>query len=59
MIVRPALPGDVAAMADLQNRIIRIGGTTAYQTERSLDEVRAYLEGKGAICCFMAEEAGR
>lgn len=58
MILRPALPGDVVAMAALQNRIIRIGGTTAYQTERSVEAVRGYVDGEGAICCFVAEEAG-
>lgn len=58
MTVRPALPGDAAAMAAVQNRIIRIGGTTAYQTERSVEAVRAYVDGEGAICCFVAEVAG-
>jgi GNAT superfamily N-acetyltransferase len=59
VIVRPALPGDAEAMADVQNLIIRIGGTTAYQVERSVAEVRAYVDGPGAICCFVAEAAGR
>ena len=59
MILRPALPGDAAAMAAVQNLIIRIGGTTAYETERSEDQVRAYVDGPGAISCFVAEEAGR
>ena len=59
MILRPALPGDAAAMAAVQNLIIRIGGTTAYETARSEDQVRAYVDGPGAICCFVAEEAGR
>ena len=59
MILRPALPGDAAAMAALQNLIIRIGGTTAYETERSEDQVRAYVDGPGAISCFVAEDGGR
>ncbi len=59
MIVRPALPSDAEAMAAVQNLIIRIGGTTAYQSERMVAEVRAYIEGPGAISCFVAEEAGR
>lgn len=59
MIIRPARPEDAAAMADLQNKIIRIGGTTAYQTERSVEAVREYIDGAGAICCFVAEAEGR
>ncbi|MCZ8335292.1 MAG: GNAT family N-acetyltransferase [Rhodobacteraceae bacterium] len=59
MIVRPARPEDAIAMAALQNRIIRIGGTTAYQTERSVEAVRAYVDGAGVICCFVAEAEGR
>lgn len=31
MIIRPATPADAPAMADLLNRIIAIGGTTAHQ----------------------------
>lgn len=58
MIVRPALLPDVAAMAAIQNEIIRIGGTTAYETERSEDALRAYIDGRGAICCFVAEVGG-
>ncbi|NBE09175.1 GNAT family N-acetyltransferase [Paragemmobacter ruber] len=59
MIIRPARPEDAPAMADLQNRIIRIGGTTAYQAERSVDAVRGYIDGPDAICCVIAEAEGR
>lgn len=59
MIVRPALPSDAAAMATLQNRIIRIGGTTAHQAEHSPEEVRAaYVTGPGVLCCHVAEDGG-
>lgn len=59
MIVRPARPDDAAAMAALQNRIIRIGGTTAHQVEHTVDEVRdAYITGPGVVCCHVAEEGG-
>lgn len=59
MIVRPALPSDAAAMTALQNRIIRIGGTTAHQVEHSVEEVRdAYVTGPGVVCCHVAEEGG-
>lgn len=57
MIVRPALPGDAVAMAGLQNRIIRLGGTTAHQVEHSVDEVSdAYITGPGVVCCHVAED---
>lgn len=59
MIVRPARPADAAAMAALLNRIIRIGGTTAHQHEKSADQVLAdYILGPGTICCHVAEQAG-
>ncbi len=59
MMVRPATPADAAAMADLQNRIIRIGGTTAHQAEHSPDEVRdAYITGPGVVCCHVAVDGG-
>lgn len=59
MIVRPALPSDATAMAALQNRIIRIGGTTAHQMEHSVEEVcDAYVTGPGVLCCHVAEADG-
>jgi GNAT superfamily N-acetyltransferase len=55
VIVRPALPSDAAAMTALQNRIIRIGGTTAHQVEHSVEEVRdAYVSGPEVVCCHVA-----
>lgn len=59
MIVRPAVPGDAAAMVALQNEIIGIGGTTAHQTPRSAAQVLAdYIAGPDVICCHVAEAAG-
>lgn len=59
MIVRPARPDDAAAMAALQNRIIRVGGTTAHQVEHSVEQVReAYITGTGVVCCHVAEDGG-
>lgn len=59
MIIRPALPSDAEAMARLQNRIIRIGGTTAHQVEHAADEVRdAYVTGPGVLCCHVADDGG-
>jgi GNAT superfamily N-acetyltransferase len=54
MIVRPAFPADALAMAALQNRIIRIGGTTAYQHERSVDKVLDYIVNPSSVCCHVA-----
>lgn len=58
MIVRPATPADAPAMTALQNEIIAIGGTTAYQQPRSEDEVREdYITAPEAICCLVALDA--
>lgn len=60
MIIRRAIPADAEAMVGLQNRIIRIGGTTAYQEERTAGEVLdEYICGPGALSCFVAEAAGQ
>ena len=57
MIIRPATPQDAAAMSDLQNRIICIGGTTAHGVEHDAAYVDAhYISGPGVICCHMAED---
>lgn len=60
MIVRRAIPADVPAMTALQNAIIRRGGTTAHEVERTDAEVRAaYIDGPTVLCCHVAENAGR
>ncbi|MFE3838062.1 GNAT family N-acetyltransferase [Pseudogemmobacter sonorensis] len=60
MTIRPARAPDAPQMAGILNEIIRIGGTTAHQHERDPEAVgRAYIEGPGTICCFVAEEDGR
>lgn len=57
MIIRPATPSDAPAMTALQNEIIAIGGTTAYQRPRSEDEVcEDYITAPEAICCHVALE---
>ncbi len=53
---RNALPADTAAMTDLLNEIIRIGGTTAHQ--RPFVENRMlhhYVAPEGLISCTIAE----
>ncbi len=60
MIVRPAELRDAAGMTELQNAVIRIGGTTAHEVERNPDDLaRAYLTGPNVLCAHVAEEAGR
>ena len=60
MIVRPATPGDAAAMAALLNRIIAIGGTTAHQTPKTADAIlTGYIDGPDCITAMVAEDAGR
>lgn len=57
MIIRPAVPQDAAAMSALQNRIIRIGGTTAHEVEHDASYVEAhYINGPEVICCHLAED---
>lgn len=60
MIVRPALPGDAPAMAAVLNAIIRIGGTTAHEREKSPDQVCAdYVTGPDVLSSFVAEGQGQ
>lgn len=60
MIIRKALPADAEAMAALQNRIIRMGGTTSYQVERPVGAVLdGYICGPQALSCFVAEEGAQ
>ncbi len=60
MIARKALPSDAPAMADLLNRIIAIGGTTAHEQPKSPEDIRDnYIDGAGTITCVVAETAGR
>ena len=60
MIIRSAAPQDAAAMTALQNEIIQIGGTTAYELPRSVDAVlESYVTGPQVIACQLAEEKGQ
>lgn len=60
MIIRPAAQQDAEAMTALQNEIIQIGGTTAYQQPRSVDAVLAsYVTGPQVIACQLAEVDGK
>ena len=60
MIVRKAELRDAPGMTDMQNAVIRIGGTTAHEVERSVDEVaHAYLTGPTVLCAHVAEDQGR
>ncbi|NEX46148.1 GNAT family N-acetyltransferase [Pseudotabrizicola algicola] len=60
MMTRPATPADAGAMADLLNRIIAIGGTTAHETPKSAETVRRdYIDGPATLTCVVAESGGR
>ena len=60
MIIRMAGPRDASGMTDLQNAVIRVGGTTAFEVARSVDAVtQAYLTGSQALCAHLAEAEGR
>ncbi|MES2432413.1 MAG: GNAT family N-acetyltransferase [Pseudomonadota bacterium] len=60
MIVRSATPQDAAAMTALQNEIIQIGGTTAYERPRTTDAVLdSYVTGLQVIACQLAEDDGQ
>ena len=60
MIIRAATPTDAPAMANLLNRIIAIGGTTAHQSPKSVDTIlNDYITGPDTISCVVAESAGQ
>ncbi|WP_112311648.1 GNAT family N-acetyltransferase [Pseudogemmobacter bohemicus] len=61
MIIRRAELADAASMTALQNRIIRQGGTTAYEDERGEAQIIAsYIAPpEHGICCHVAEIAGQ
>ena len=60
MIVRHAVLTDAPGMTELLNAIIRIGGTTAYEVERSVDAfTTSYLTGPNALCAHVAEIDGQ
>lgn len=58
--IRTATRQDAEAMAEILNRIIAIGGTTAFR--QSFDVagiVNEFIEPARAICCFLAVEEGQ
>ena len=55
MIIRHATPADAQAMAQVLNRIIALGGTTAHQTPKSVDTVLDdYITGPDVLCAVVA-----
>ena len=56
--IRPATADDAGALRQILNRIIEIGGTTAFETPLSAAEFDAYfLRGAACLSCLMAETA--
>jgi L-amino acid N-acyltransferase YncA len=60
VIIRDARPGDAEGMADILNRIIAIGGTTAHETPKSVETVReGYISGPEVLSSVVAEDEGQ
>ncbi|MFK7752442.1 MAG: N-acetyltransferase family protein [Sedimentitalea sp.] len=56
---RPIVADDAVEACTLLNEIIRIGGTTAFQTELSVvDFANHYITGDDLICCHVALDEG-
>ena len=57
--IRPATAHDAAPLCAILNRIIAIGGTTAFETPLSPAQFdAAFLSGDDYVLCLMAETAG-
>jgi L-amino acid N-acyltransferase YncA len=55
MLIRKATVADAPAMADLLNQIIAIGGTTAHQHPKSIEDIKQnYIVGPDCITCVVA-----
>jgi hypothetical protein len=55
--IRPAMASDAAPLCAILNAIIEIGGTTAFEIPLSTAKFGDYfLEGKGVLACFVAED---
>jgi L-amino acid N-acyltransferase YncA len=60
VIVRTARPEDAAQMAEILDRIVAIGGTTAHETPRTADPVRdRHVTGPDVRSSFVAEDGGQ
>jgi L-amino acid N-acyltransferase YncA len=60
VIIRDSRPEDAAGMADILNRIIAIGGTTAHETPKTVEAVLyAYITGPEVLSSVVAEDAGQ
>lgn len=55
LTVRSAHPSDAGAMADLLNRIVEIGGTTAHEEPLTPEQILTdYIDGPHALTCYVA-----
>ena len=60
LTVRPATSADAAAMAELINAIIAVGGTTAHEDPFTPEQmVSAYISPPDLISCLVAEADGQ
>ena len=59
MKIRPATPEDATGMAAVLNAVIALGGTTAHEVPKTVDEVReGYVTGPDVLSSVVCEEAG-
>jgi hypothetical protein len=59
LTTRRATPEDAEAVAALINEIIRIGGTTAYETPFDRDSAdHEFISGAHVVSCVLAESDG-
>lgn len=60
MLIRLATPDDAAAMADVLNAVIAVGGTTAHEIPKTAEAVRrGYIDGPDVLSAVVAVDGDR
>lgn len=60
MLIRLATPDDAAAMADILNAVIAVGGTTAHEIPKTAEAVRRdYIDGPNVLSTVVAVDGDR
>ena len=58
LTIRPAVDADTEGMRSLLNEIIRVGGTTAFTSELSIDEMRDwFISGENVVSCLVGVDS--
>ena len=56
--INPAVDADTEGMRSLLNEIIRVGGTTAFTSELSIDEMRDwFISGENVVSCLVGVDS--